>query len=212
MKTSQYVRQENAIAAADAGGMRERWMWGLRLLLDADAFAPGSSQMKPGRTDELAAAAKSAGRNLSSREIQRRLQCARTYRTESEFRRAVAEFPTWRELADANFPRFDDGDPNEALADYRTDAERKRDLARAVADMIGDQGTLFPLDRFEPFEATLKDLREYAEEMAGLTARFQKRDAERREYVAQLVEAAEGDMSTTWQAAHVRAFGEDVTA
>jgi len=211
MRTTQYVRQENAIATADAGGMRERWIWGLRLLRDIDAFAPGSSQLKPGRAEELTHAAAAAGRKLSDREIRRRLQCARTYRTESEFGRALAEFSSWTDLADAGFPRFD-SEEGEPPADHRTDAERKRDLARAVADMIGDQGTLFPLDRFEPLEATLKDLGEYAAEMSELTARFQKRDTERREYLDRLVDAADGDLSTTWQAAHVRAFGDEVPA
>lgn len=210
MKTSQYIRQENAIAAAEAGGMRERWMWGLRLLRDPDAFTPGSSQLKPGRADELIAAARAAGKKLSEREIRRRLQCARAYRTESEFGQALAEFPTWFELAEANFPRFD-GEDGEPPADHRTEAERKRDLARALADVIGEQGALFPLDRFEPFEATLKDLADYADEMAGLTARFQKRDTERQQYLARLIDATDGDMSATWQAAHQRAYGEDVT-
>lgn len=211
MKTTQYVRQENAIAAADAGGIRERWMWGLRLLRDPEAFTPGSSQLKPGRADELVRAAKAAGRKLSEREIRRRLQCARTYRTESEFGRAMAEFSSWYDLSDANFPRFDDADA-EPPADHRTDAERRHDLARAIAEVIGEQGTLFPLDRFEPAAATLKDLADYASDMADLTARFAARDKERASYLEQLVAAADGDLSATWAAAHERAFGEAVAA
>jgi hypothetical protein len=209
MKTSQYVRQENAIAAADAGGIRERWMWGLRLLRDPDAFTPGSTQLKPGRAEELARAARAHGRSLSEREIRRRLQCARAYQTEAEFGRAVAEFETWRELSDANFPSFD-VDPDEPLADHRTDAERKRDRARALADVLGEQGALFPLDDFEPSSTELKELVEYASEMAELTARFARRDQRRMEYLDRLVEAAGGDLSTTWQDAHDRAFPEPV--
>lgn len=38
------------------------------------------------------------------------------------------------------------------------------------------------------------------------------KDKERADYVATLVEAADGDLSATWQDAHQRAFGEDVTA
>ena len=211
MKTTQYIRQETAIAAADAGGMRERWIWGLRLLRDPDAFSPGSSQLKPGRADELVAAAKAAGRKLSEREIRRRLQCARAYRTESEFGQALAEFSSWFDLADANFPGFG-GEEGDLPADHRTDAERKRDLARAVADMVGEQGALFPLDRFEPTESTLKDLEDYYTEMSELTERFRKRDKDRADYLAALKEAAGGDMSTTWQTAHVRAYGEDVAS
>lgn len=210
MKTTQYIRQENAIAAAEAGGMRERWMFGLRLLRDLEFFAPGSSQLKPGRTEELVKAAKAAGRNLSEREIRRRIQCARTYRTESEFGRAVAEFQSWRALAEAGFPQFD-GEDGDLPADHRTEAERKRDFARIVADMVGEQGTLFPLDRYEPADSTLKDLEDYYAEMSGLTERFAKRDRQRREYLDRLKAAAAGDLSTTWQVAHVAAFGEDVS-
>jgi len=209
MKTAQYLRQESAIAAADAGGIRERWMWGLRLLRDPDAFAPGSTQLKPGRTDELVRSARAAGRSLSAREIQRRLQCARAYGTEGEFRRAVAEFETWRELSDANFPAFE-VDPDEPLADHRTDAERRRDRARALADVLGEQGSLFPLDDFEPATTTLKELAEYQATMAELTERFRRRDQQRREYLERLVEAAGGDLGATWQDAHERAFGEPV--
>jgi len=41
---------------------------------------------------------------LSAREIRRRLQCARTYPTETEFRHAVAEFQAWRDLAEHERP------------------------------------------------------------------------------------------------------------
>lgn len=197
MKTTQYVRQEKAIASADAGGMRERWLWGLRLLRDPDAFSPGSTQLKP---------AKAAGRSLSAREIQRRLQCARAYSTEAEFRHAVAEFPTWRELADANFPAFPVPD-GEALADYRTDAERERDLRRAYADLLSDQDALFPLSDFEPSTATLKELVEFADEMEAWTGRYVARDRKRREYLDALILAADDDLSVTWLEAQRRRNG-----
>lgn len=37
-------------------------------------------------------------------------------------------------------------------------------------------------------------------------------DSQRRAYLDQLITAADGDLSTTWQDAHLRAFGESVTA
>jgi len=206
VKTSQYVRQEKAIASADAGGMRERWLWGLRLLRDPDAFTPGSTQLKPGRAEELVAASKAVGRGLSEREIRRRLQCARTYPTEAEFGHAVAEFSTWRELAAANFPTYSapDGEP---LADYRTDAERQRDRARAFEDIFGEQGSLFPLSDFEPTTTTLKELVAYADEMEEWTGRYVTRDRKRREYVDALVLAADDDLSVTWLEAQRRRNG-----
>lgn len=211
MRTTQYIRQERAIAAAAVNDIRERWMWGLRLLRDADAFAPGSTQLKPGRADELVRAAKAAGLNLSQREIQYRLRAARTYRTESQIAQISARFGNWSSLIAAEFPDVDAED-GELPADHRTDTERARDHARALVDLVGEQGTLFPLADFEPAETPLKDLKAYAEEMAELTARFRKRDEERRNYLDTLIEAAAGDLSTSWQDAHRLAYGEDVAS
>lgn len=211
MKTTQYIRIERAISAAAKNDIRERWIWGLRLLRDPDAFAPGSTQLKPGRADELVRAAKAAGFKLTAREIQYRLQCARAYPTETQIANAGAEFEDWSSLRAAGFPAYEapEGEPP---ADHRTDAERQRDHARALTDILGEQGTLFPLRDFEPHETPLKILAAYAEEMAELTARFAERDRQRRAYLDALIGAADGDLSVTWQAAHQRAFGEDVSA
>jgi hypothetical protein len=208
VKTAQYVRQEKAIASADAGGVRERWLWGLRLLRDPEAFSPGSSQLKPGRADELVQAAKAAGLKLTVREIQFRLQCARTYPTEAQIANAGSQFEGWTELRTAGFPAIDapDGEPP---ADHRTPAERDHDHARALMDKIGEQGTLFPLSDFEPVVTTLKELAAYAEQMRELTGRFAERDRKRREYLDRLIEAADGDLSMTWQDAHDRLDPDD---
>jgi hypothetical protein len=211
MKTTQYIRIERAISAAATNDIHERWIWGLRLLRDPDAFAPGSTQLKPGRAEELVRAAKAAGFRLSEREIQYRLKAARSYPTESQIAQAAAEFSNWTALVGNGFPDF--GAPEgEGPADHRTEAERQRDHARALTDILGEQGTLFPLQDFEPNETPLKVLASYADEMADLTARFQKRDRERRAYLNALIEAADGDLSVTWQTAHERAYGEDVAA
>lgn len=203
MKTAQYIRQEKAINAADAGGIRERWLWGLRLLRDPDAFTPGSSQLKPGRADELVKAAEAAGLKLTDREIRYRLQCARAYPTEAQIRNAGSEFAGWTELRSAGFPAIEapEGEPP---ADHRTPAERDHDRARALIDLIGEQGTLFPLSDFEPVVTTLKELSAYAEQMRELTNRFAERDRKRWEYLARLIDAADGDLSMTWQEAHNR--------
>lgn len=207
MKTTQYVNQSRTIATGDSGSIRDRWMQGLRLLVDPDAFTPGSSQLRPGVAAELIEAHAKRDVVLSERELQWRLRCARTYKTESEFRNAITEFPTWFELTQAGFPSFPgiDGEPP---ADYRTSAEIARDRARQLADLTDPQGTLFPLDQFEPIEATLKELQDYAERGEELTARFAAHDAKRRAYLEELIEAADGDLSMTWQAAHERLSGD----
>ena len=206
MKTTQYVRQERAIASADAGGIRMRWLWGLRLLRDPEAMSSEKS-LKHGVTEQLVAAAKTSGLKLSEREIRRRIQCARTYQTEVEIGQALADFETWDDLHRANFPAYETA-PDEPLADHRTEEEKKRDRARALLDIIGNQGTLFPLDKFEPTEATLKELQEYTEQSEELTARFLEHDRKRRDYLDSLIKAAGGDLSITWQEAQQRLDGE----
>lgn len=210
MKTTQYVRQEKAIASADAGGIRERWLWGLRLLRDGDAMSSEKS-LRHGVTDQLVAAATGSGLSLSAREIQRRLQCARTYSTDYQIRRALADFETWDELSRANFPAYE-ALPDEPAADHRTQAERDHDHARALLDRLGDQGALFPLSDFEPVVTTLNELQTYAAQMRELTNRFAERDRKRRAYLDQLIDAAGGDLSMTWQDAHSRLDPEDADA
>lgn len=208
MKTTQYVRQEKAIAAADTSGIRERWMFGLRLLRDTEAMASASS-LRHGVAAQLIAAAGKDTRNrdrLSEQEIQRRLRCARAYSTEYEIRRAVTDFGSWRDLVAAGFPPFEvpSGEP---AADHRTDAERERDKQRAFEDILDDQGALFPLSDYEPSTATLKDLVEYADEMEGWTSRRVNHDRKRREYVDSLILAVNEDLSVTWLEAHRRRNG-----
>jgi hypothetical protein len=214
MKITQYIRIERAISAAAKNDIRDRWLWGLRILNDPHAFAPGSSQLKPGRADEFVRATKAAGFPLTVREIQYRLQCARAYPYESQIAHASSQFEDWTELRSAGFPAFEP-EEGERPADWRNEAERRTDLARALAaagEMSDDQLALFPLDRYEPAVATLKEISDYAADMAELTARFAAKDQERGAYVATLIEAADGDLSTTWGVAHHRAFGEPVPA
>lgn len=202
MKTTQYVRQERSIVAADSGGIRERWLWGLRILRDPEAMAPSGKSLRHGVAEELIAAAERFGLTLSVREIQYRIQAARTYKTEAEMRTASSDFKTWFDLRQAGFPSYEapDGEP---VADHRTDGERARDRAASLAQLALDavQPSLFPLDRFEPTEVTLKELRDYTDEMSEMTARFVEHDAQRRQYLGQLIDAAGGDESKTWMEA-----------
>ncbi|MGH3836933.1 MAG: hypothetical protein ACRDSF_14735 [Pseudonocardiaceae bacterium] len=209
MKTTQYVKLEKAIAAAASGDIRARWLWGLRLLRDPEVFNPGSGQLKPGHAAELVAAATAAGLKLSEREIRYRLECARTYPTETQIRHAGAEFPDWTALRAAGFPAHD-APPDEPPADHRTEDERDHDHARALMDLIGEQGSLFPLRDFEPVTTTLKELLDYTDAQDELTARFAEHGRKRRAYLQRLILAADDDLSMTWQRAHDRldAFGE----
>jgi hypothetical protein len=202
VKTLQYLKQEKAIAFCDGGSIRGRWRWGLRLLRDPEAVASEKS-LKHGVSEQLIAAAKRAGLKLSEREIRRRIQCAKAYPTEGQIGRAVADFSTWRDLSDANFPPYP-ADLQEPPADHRDDAERHRELARQLMSHASEQLDLFPLDTFDQATSTLSQLQVYTEEQDALTARFVARGALRRSYLERLILAADGDLSTTWAVAHER--------
>lgn len=205
LKVAQYLRAELDIAAADGGGIRARWLYGLRLLRDEQAMSAGGGGLRHGVAARLIAEAKSRGISLSDQEIQRRLRCARAYPTEAQIRRAVTDFKAWRDLVNAGFPPIDapDGEP---AADHRTKDERDRDKARQLLELVGEQGSLFPLDTFEP-SAPLKDLLAYAEEQEALTARFVARGAKRRAYLDELIAAVDGDLAQSWEDAHRAAYG-----
>jgi hypothetical protein len=206
MRITQYMRAERDVLAADGSGIRARWLFGLRLLADRELLADGGG-LKHGVAAKLVAEAQSRGMTLSEQEIQRRLRCARAYPTEAQIRHAMTDFGTWFELINAKFPAYPAPD-GEAPADYRTTEERRRDNARRLADAIGAQGALFPLDEFEPADSTLKDLHDYADEQDRMTANFVARGQRRREYLAALDAAAGGDLSVTWADAHRTAFGD----
>lgn len=210
MNKSRYLKQERVIAATSGNDIRERWLWGLRVLRDPEVMSSEKS-LRHGAADQLLAIAASGGLRLSAREIQRRLQAARTYQTESQIRRAVADFESWRDLAEANFPSYPAAE-GESPADHRDDGERLRDRERDLEDRFGEQGVLFLSSDVQPTLSPLKELQQYADEMAELTSRFVERDRKRREYVDQLIEAVGGDLSVTWLDAHHRVFGEQASA
>jgi hypothetical protein len=210
MRTTQYVRQEKAIAAADAGAIRERWLWGLRLLRDPEAYNAGSSQLKPHYAEGLVNAAAKAGLKLSVREIGYRMQMARAYPTEAQIAQACRDYATVSDLREAGFPHYE-APPGELPADHRTRAERQQDHARALLEIVGEPGSLFKLSEFEPTTSLLKELQDYTERQEELTARFVEHGKKRRAYLESLVEAADGDLSMTWQDAQDRlnAFDAD---
>lgn len=204
MRLTQYTRQEAAIAASETSGIRQRWLYGLRLLRDPDMMSPGGGGLRHGVADQLVSAAKARGLKLSATEIRYRLQCARTYPTEVQIAKAIGDLETWSGLIQSAFPAIARG-ADDADADYRTDAERTTDRARALADHLDAQDAMFPLSRFEPVETTLKDLQEYVEEQERITESFAATSRKRRAELDRLTAAAGGDLSMTWAEAHRRA-------
>jgi hypothetical protein len=206
MKLTQYTSREAQIRTSDSGGIRQRWLWGLRLLADEEKIAPAGG-LRHGVTDALIQAAAKRGYKLSDREIQRRVQCARTYKTEAQIRQALADFESWNELHLANFPAYE-APAGEPPADWRTEPEKSRDHLRAWLDAANGMDAMFPLSQFEPIETTLQDLEDFMKESLAthesIVAGFEHTHAKRREYLDRLEEAAHQDLTMTWQDAQDR--------
>lgn len=201
-----YIRLEKAIAAADAGSIRQRWEFGRRLLCDPEKTTPAGN-LRHGVLAELIDAARRAGRKLSEREIRYRLEAARAYPCDSQIRHAGADFEHWTALREAGFPEreSEDGEPP---FDPRTPLERAQAAEKQLAfGEPGDPAQLalfewFPGDQFDVL-ATIAELRKYAEDMAAWTKRQAKRDQDRLAYVERLSAAVGGDESKTWTEAQV---------
>jgi hypothetical protein len=208
MKVTLYTNAEQRITSVDGSGIRERWLYGLRLLRDPEAMSKNGGGLKHGVADQLIAAATKRRLNLSAREIRYRIQAARAYPTEAQIGNAIAVFGSWFALIQAAFPPLERPE-DEPDADHRTDSEKRHARAQQMLDAVGEQYALFPLEEMEPTETTLKELVVYAEDQASITARFAERDAARAEYLTALREAVDDDLETTWETAHRAAFGDD---
>ena len=199
MRLSPYTSAEKAIAAADAGSIRQRWEYGRRLLVDDTKTTPAGN-LRHGAVAELLRAALKIGRKLSEREIRYRIQCARTYPTASQIGSAAADFESWRALCDAGFPPYPAAE-DERPYDPRTTRDLAKAHARSGADILPapwEQRGLF--ERFAD-DTTLAAMQRYAEEQAELNDRFARRSDERFAYLGALVKAVDGDLSKTYGAA-----------
>jgi hypothetical protein len=198
-----YGRLEKAIAAADTGTIRQRWEYGRRLLVDHTKTTE-SGNLRNGVIDGLIAAAARQGIKIGRREIQYRLQVAKTYPSEAEIAQPVARYGSWKEAIQSGFPPAEvplgaDTTP----FDPRTPEEKARDageaLDRARAKASG-QLELFDYFNDTSFDelSTIAELRKYAASMSEWTERQAKRDRERLAYVDRLSAAVGGDESKTW--------------
>jgi hypothetical protein len=89
--------------------------------------ARGPYVLDRAEVEQLKVERDAAAQAKAEREIQRRLQAARTYQTEAEIRQALTDFETWDELLNAGFPpveasadgeRFDPRDADERASSH----------------------------------------------------------------------------------------------
>jgi hypothetical protein len=213
-----YTAREKAIRAADAGGIRQRWEFGRLLVVDDTATTPAGN-LRNGVLDTLVQAARKAGwspRIANSeftiqglrRDIQYRMQCARSYPCESQIRQASADFESWTALAKAGFPPYP-REPGERPYDPRSDAD--------IADATGKFGAEILPDGFEQMalfgrftdDTTLAEMQRYCSAQAEMTARFSERDDKRQRYLNSLIKAVDGDLAATWAEARAALVGQD---
>lgn len=196
MKLAQYLKDEQIISLADESGIRERWRFGRRLVTDPDKITDGG-QLRAGVTERLLKQAAQAHLTLSEREVRYRMQCARTYPTESQIGSAAAEHHSWRALCDAQFPAIS-RDHSEPDYDPRNERSRQRPKPPNTLPERWEPTDLFPSEKFGP-SSTVGELSCYAQEMQELTERFAARDEARAAYLARLRSKAGVTDSTSWQ-------------
>lgn len=191
-RRSSYKTLQRAIAKDDKHSIGSRWEYGRRILGDPKKMAASGKSLRNGAIEALIADAAAVGSTLSRGEIQRRIQCARAYATDSQLRHAMTQFETWFDLIQAGFPAVDTDEtpaPESALDD----------IEESAADAAG-QLSLFPdLVRGVPLqEATLRHLVAYDEWMCAMTASYARTDARRGKHLAELRAAVGDDLDATY--------------
>lgn len=208
MKLSKYLRAERRISTADGSAILERWRWGRQLLADPEAVnAAGTIRRGRGVVERLVEAARARRLPLSEREIQRRLQLARTYPTEELCRQALARYGTWEALAAAGFPALDDaGDDRQdhASGDQADQQGAPAEPWHQQPALDGDTGEVFPreihiggavLDRDA---CSLRTLAVYLDRRERWTEGHLRRNAELRAHLDDLIAAVGGDVETPY--------------
>lgn len=103
MRNRQYERLEKRILDLGSNSIELRWEWG-RLVLHDEKYTQPDGRLKGGAIDRLIAEAQRRGLKLSRAEVQRRLQCARTYPTKAQIASVRMQFDDWWTLRQAGFP------------------------------------------------------------------------------------------------------------
>jgi hypothetical protein len=185
MRYERYKRIDNAIKASDSGGIWERWRYGRRLVCDSGMATP-RGYLQHGRMEWLLRRS-----GTSEREIQRRLQCARTYPQESQIRRAATDFETWRDLYQAGFPPYPamEGErPYNPLETDELERQHATETQRRSEDAQYEGGGLIPRDAF-PDSTPLPEIDRYADQELELAARHTEAAQRLRFYVDGLIKA-----------------------
>lgn len=225
MRLGEYGRIERDISAAGNGTIWHRWKYGRRLLCDTEITTPNGNF----RHHVIEKLIRASGGKLSERELQRRLQCGRTYPKRSQIRHAVADFETWHDLAAANFPPYEGEEDelpynplatDELIIQHKTGAGRVEEdgqyegggiVPREDHEEHGEEpreGALIPRDTY-PDTTPLSELVRWAEQERELARRFNARVDKLCYYIDSLVKVANGNLAMTLGEAESRLHGRD---
>lgn len=209
MRFGEYGRIEREISASDSGTVYGRWKYGRRMLCDAEITTPNGN-FRHGAMEKLIRA---SGGKLTERELQRRLQCGRTYPGQSQIRHAMSDFSSWFSLTQAGFPPYE-GDEDELPYNPLKTEElvRQHETGRDRIDEDGRyeggglmprtefeenaEGALIPRDTF-PDTTPMYEVDRWADEEVELASRHAERAQKRRRYVDSLIKAVNGDLNAT---------------
>lgn len=214
---ARYLREEKYITTQDAGGIRKRWEYGRRLLMDGKAMSASRRSLKPGVMETLLGNAAAGGYKLSASEVKYRLQAARTYETEAQIAKILGDFDNWWRLIQAGFPPvevseeeresepYDPRDADEKWRDFREEMERRKAENPGQLALF-ELPTYFDHANYGP-RTPVSTLIAACDESERMTANFVKRDEERRAYVTELKSATDGNLDMTWYEAEGRRLG-----
>jgi len=200
MKYERYKRIDNAIKASDSGGIWERWRYGRRLVCDDKMTTPRGNLKHEGTGFPDGRLAWLIRRSsVSEREIQRRLQCGKTYPQESQIRQILADFRTWDDLHRANFPPVPEIEGERPYNPLETDELLQQHEAHSrqfEEDSQYENGALIPRDAF-PDNTPMHEIDRWTNRELELAARFSEKAHRRRFYVDNLIKAVHGNMDAT---------------
>lgn len=192
MRYGPYKKIDNAIKARDSGGVWERWRYGRRLLCDPEKTTP-KGYLQHGRLDWLV-----RWSGESEREIQWRLQCARTYPQESQIRSAATDFGTWWALVRAGFPPYPATEGERPYNPLETDEllrQQQEQSERWAEDALYGNGGLIPREFTD--DSPLHELDRHADARRTLADDSAEWERAAREFDDALKKAVNGNVYAT---------------
>jgi len=210
MSKPNYKKLQRSIAKGDGQGIESRWSYGRAILEDPAKISSTGKSLRHGAMEALIADAKSVGSTLSDREIQRRLQCARTYKTISQIRQAMADFGTWAELAEANFPEVTVDEDLAEPTDLEVDAANAWEqltLLPGFKETVKVHGREMPIT-----EMTVPESIAYRDKYRSMHEGFGKTLDLIERTVDAIIDGWDGNPETKAVDAYQRAIGDDEVA